>query len=378
MLNTILKSVGPGCPKVLPNWDKAVMMISLRTELMKTRFLGTGFFYSNGMNMLKHILMAVVDYDMMELKSDFQRYVMKVDPVVPSFRVMYDPISSSRVSKNLFTTNPNTLELIMNVSMETPLTDLPMDQSWEHWKDLCPIHVIYHDSRELVSNIYRFSIDFKYDNPNCIIYSIDLNVIIMMYAKYLDFCKSTGLVGTVEDFLQNHIVIKWFDDLRRIWLTNILKDIVKEDFDPERYSSDEFVAPKTVLKTLAVDLRRLLEDAKHKNVSIGDFCRTKWFGEYSLKYWLDELNKNIRVPSLRQYKWVEFIATLPYAGMILDTMLKMGRQETNLLTRSLLFDLHQYRNQNICSNIHNLQYRQICQNELDRLINNVTNINRSV
>ena len=123
---------------------------------------------------------------------------------------------------------------------------------------------------------------------------------------------------------------------------------------------------------------RLLEDAKHKNVSIGDFCRTNWFGDFSLKYWLDELNMNIRVPSLRQYKWVEFISTLPYASLILDTMLTIGRQDTNLLLRSLLFDLHQYKNQNICSNILNLKYRQICQCELDRLINSVTNTNRSV
>lgn len=376
MLNTILKSVGSGCPRVLPNWEKAVMTITLRTEIMKTRFLGTGFVYTNGMNMLKQILMTVVDYDMLELSSDFQRYVEKVDPIVPSFRVMYDPVHNARMSKNLFTYDQNIPEIIMNVSMEKPLSDLPMDKPWDYWKDLCPIRIIYHDSRELVSNIYRFAVDFQHDKPHCVIYSIDLNMLIMMYAKYLDYSKSVGLLGTVEDFLQSHVIIKWFDDLRRIWLTNILKDIVSDNFEYEKFKADQFVAPNTMLKTLASDMYRFMDDARHKAISIGDFCKTKWFGDYSLQYWLDELDLNIRVPSLRQYKWVEFIGTFPYASLVMDTILTIGRQDTNLLIRNLLFDLHQYRNQNICSSIMNPDYRKMCQTELDRLIKRVTDTDR--
>lgn len=373
MLNTILKSVNAGCPKVLPNWDKTVMTISLRTEIMKTRFLGTGFLYNNGMNMLKHILSTIVNQDMMNMSSDFSRYVERVDPMVPSFRGLYDPVYNARQSKNLFTMSPNIPELIMNVSMDKPLSSLPMDKPWEYWKDLCPIHVIYHDSRELVSNIYRFAIDFQHLAPTCIIYSIDLSMLSMMYAKYLDYSKSVGIVGTIEDFLQAHVVIKWFDDLRRIWLTNILKDVVANDFEPERYATDGFVAPKAMLLTLASDMHRFMDDAKRKAMSIGDFCKTKWFGDYSLKYWLDELDMNIRVPSLRQYTWLEFVATLPYAKLVLDTILAIGRQDTNLLTRSLLFDLHQYKNQNICSNILNADYRKVCESELDAMITKITN-----
>lgn len=373
MLNTILKSVNAGCPKVLPNWDKTVMTISLRTEIMKTRFLSTGFLYNNGMNMLKHILSTIVNQDMMNMSSDFSRYVERVDPMIPSFRGLYDPVYNARQSKNLFTMSPNIPELIMNVSMDKPLSSLPMDKPWEYWKDLCPIHVIYHNSRELVSNIYRFAIDFQHLAPTCIIYSIDLSMLSMMYAKYLDYSKSVGIVGTIEDFLQAHVVIKWFDDLRRIWLTNILKDVVANDFEPERYATDGFVAPKAMLITLASDMRRFMDDAKRKAMSIGDFCKTKWFGDYSLKYWLDELDMNIRVPSLRQYTWLEFVATLPYAKLVLDTILAIGRQDTNLLTRSLLFDLHQYKNQNICSNILNSDYRKVCESELDAMITKITN-----
>ena len=374
MLNTILKSVGAGCPRVLPNWDKAVMTITLRTEIMKTRFLGTGFMYTNGMSMLKHILSTAVDYDMMNMSSDFSRYVEKVDPVVASFRTMFDPVYNARQSKNLFTTSSNVTEIIVNSSMEKPLMSLPMDRPWNDWKDLCPIHVLYHDSKELVSNIYRFSLDFKYELPKCVIYNIDLSMLIMMYAKYLDYTKSVGLTGTIEDFLQAHVVIKWFDDLRRIWLTNILIDIVSNKFDTDKYSSDEFVAPNTMLKTIKVDLDRLMNDAKKKSISIGDFCKTKWFGDYSLQYWLDELNMNIKVPSLRQYKWVEFISTLPYAKLILNTIELIGRQDTNLLHRNLLFELHQYKNQNICSNILNPEYRKKCEKELDDMLVRVTNI----
>ena len=368
MLDTILKCIGPGTPKILPNWDKAVVTISLRTEIMKTRFLGTGFVYNNGMNMLKHILSVAVNQDMLDMRSDYERYVARVDPIVDSFRGMYDPVYNARQMKNLFTLDPTIPEFIMNVSMEKPLTSLPMDKPWEYWKELTPVHVIYHDSKELVSEIYRFAVQFKYQRPSCVIYSIDLPMLIMMYAKYLDYTRSVGIESSVEEFLQDHIVVKWFDDLRRIWLTHILQDVASSQFDYKTYRTDEFVVQRSILKTIAEDLYRFLEDAKRKAIGIGDFCRTKWFGETSLYYWLEEMKLNIQLPSLRQYKWLEFITTLPYASLLLNMMYTINRQDVNYLQRNLVYELHMYQNQNICSNILNSDYREVCKKTLNDVI----------
>ena len=373
MLKSTLKAIGSGSPRVLPNWDKYVMMIKLRSQIMYTRYLQTGFLYNPSTSLLIHILSSAVTPMVLNCKSDYRRYVEFIDPITPVYRGMFDPAYKTLQNKNVFTVN-NVAEIILNVSMDKPLTSLPMDKPWEEWKDLAPVHVIYHDARELITDLYKFRLEFKHHEPSCVFYSIDLVMLIFKYIKFIEYGKQTGFEATPEMFLQHHVFNHWFEDLQRIWLFQILQDVVKDGFDYTNFKSNELVAPNIALKTISSDMYHLLDACRKKSIGIGDICATKWFGEYSLKYWLDELNTNLQLPQLRQYKWMEFTSTLPYASFVLDTMCTIGRKDLVLLIRNLMFDLHQYKNQNICSNIYNSYYRSMVTTELERIENRVTDM----
>jgi hypothetical protein len=163
--------------------------------------------------------------------------------------------------------------------------------------------------------------------------------------------NETGKTPTAEDYIQRFVCIHWFDDLRRIWLFNILQDVILGDFNINNFVADELVAPKTLLESVISDIYRLAADMRKKAIGIGDFCATKWFGDTSLMYWLNELQFNLQLPSLRQYTWLEFLCTFPYAMFIINLMVNIKRQDISMLGKNLLFELQQMQNQNITINI---------------------------
>lgn len=368
MLDTVLKVIPSGNPRAITNWDRYVMTIKLRTEIMKTRFLGAGFVYNNGTSMLSQILRTVITPTVLACKSDYKRYVEYLDPSVTTFRAMFDPVYTTRQVKNIFTENPKICEYILNVSMEKPLTDLPMDKPFKDWEDLFPVRVIYHDARELVTDLFRYQLNFKGTPPTHIIYSVDLVLLMFKYIKYVEYMESIGKAATVEDYLQRYVYINWFDDLRRIWLFNIIQDVVGNQYDTTKYIADELVSPKSAIDNVIPDIYRLINDARHKAMSISDFCATKWFGDISLRNWLHEMQYNLQLPNLRQYKYLEFLSSFSYAMFLIKLIVNIGRQDVNMLSRDLLFELHQYQNQNITMNIFVPELRRYIQQQLNETV----------
>lgn len=365
MLDTVLKSISVGNPRAITNWDRYVMTLMLRTEIMRTRFLGAGFVYNNGTSMLAQMIRTVITPTVLACKSDFKRYVEYLDPSVTTLRAMFDPVSNTRLVKNVFTEDPKISEYILNVSMEKPLTDLPLDKPLNYWEDLSPVRVIYHDARELVTELFRFQIPFKGTKPTHVIYSVDIVLLLFKYIKYHEHMKSIGKEPTVEDYLQRYVYAQWFDDLRRIWLFNILQDVVMKEYKTTKYTADELCAPKQMLDSVVLDIYRLIDDAHHKAISVNDFCSTRWFGNYSLYGWLKELQVNLQLPKLRQYKYLEFLSSFQYARFMVHLIIMIGRQDVSLLNRNLIFQLHQYQNQNITMNIFSPQLRATIKQMLD-------------
>jgi hypothetical protein len=180
--------------------------------------------------------------------------------------------------------------------------------------------------------------------------------------------QSLGQEPTVEDYLQRYVYQHLFDDLRRIWLFNILQDVVSKKFGTVKYTPNEMCAPSQLLNDVVHDIYRLIDDAHHKAISIADFCATRWFGDMSLYGWLKELQLNLQLPKLRQYKYLEFLSTFPYAKFLIDTIIMIGRQDVSMLSKNLIYELHQYQNQNITMNVFNPELRAKIQELLSTTI----------
>lgn len=366
MLNIILKYAS-GQPQTINEWMRYVSTIELRTSIYKTRFLMGPFVYSPFVNLCKQILHDVSVADLLKSKSDYTKY-QQIYYLLGSYRGMFDPVYNVKSSGGLFTKGP-TADYVLNVTRTSPMQSLPLDRPWDHWKELQPTHIIYHDSMELVTDLSSFSVEFKKHPASWMTCSIDLILLIFKYLKFVEYGLSTGVTTDIETYLQRYVVPGWFDDLRNIWLFNILNAMMFDHFHREDVYTDGTIAPLSGLLGVAPDIHRIQAEAQQKTMSFGEVLATEWFGNTrSLRSWIKEIHTDLSVPELRQYAHLRFLEEFPYATFVIRLNNLIRSRESTKVNRELYQLLKRYNDSNVYANLPQQQLRDKMSDEVCRLL----------
>lgn len=366
MLNIILKYAS-GQPQTINEWMRYVSTIELRTSIYKTRFLMGPFVYSPFVNLCKQILHDVSVADLLKSKSDYTKY-QQIYYLLGSYRGMFDPVYNVKSSGGLFTKGP-TADYVLNVTRTSPMQSLPLDRSWDHWKELQPTHIIYHDSMELVTDLSSFSVEFKKYPASWMTCSIDLILLIFKYLKFVEYGLSTGVTTDIETYLQRYVVPGWFDDLRNIWLFNILNAMMFDHFHREDVYTDGTIAPLSGLLGVAPDIHRIQAEAQQKTMLFGEVLVTEWFGNTrSLRSWIKEIHTDLSVPELRQYAHLRFLEEFPYAAFVIRLNNLIRSRESTKVNRELYQLLKRYNDSNVYANLPQQQLRDKMSDEVCRLL----------
>lgn len=349
MFNIILK-YATGQPQTITEWMRYVNTVELRTSIYKTRFLMGPFSYSPFVNLCKSILHDVPLDDLLKSKSDFARY-QQIYYLTGSYRGMFDPVYMSREYGQIFTRG-KTPDYVLNVTRSTPMQSMPLDRSWRYWEECHPVRIIHHDSLELVTDLSTFSIEFKKRPATCLICAIDMILLIFKYLKFVEYAEETNDDDTIETFLQRYIVPSWFDDLRNIWLFNVLNEMMFGNYNPSNIVTDETIAPLSGLTGALPDVHRIQAEAQQKNLLFGEVLATEWFGpNKSLKSWIREIRESLSVPELRQYAYLQFMEEFPYASFVIRLNNLIRSRESEKVNRELYQLLKRYNDSNIYANI---------------------------
>ena len=373
MLDTLLKCASSGIGRQILNWTRFVNTVNLKTEIFRSRFIRSGFVYTNGTNLLIHILNGINIEEYKLIDSDIKRYT-KLELYSDMIRNKFDPVYSQRSLSGYFVENREVPEYILNCQIESPLLNLPINKGWELWQSYVPMRIIWHDSRELNLELWRYKIPFNYLRPTRMFYSLDIPLLLMRYIKYCEYCTDHGIPATPEDYIQNHVVYFWFDDLLRIWFTRIIMEMIEFKWDPHNYRSQEIITPVSALVPIYPEIRQIAMAASRKAISVGDIFATMWFGDSNLHDWLVTMKTMITMPPFNQYLALEFVATLPYYRFILDVMKLIGRRDIETPARTILYDLRMYQQRNISSALYDGNLKTLVNKELAELIKTAKNI----
>ena len=366
MFNIILKYAS-GQPQTISEWLRYVSTIELRTSIYKTRFLMGPFVYSPFINLCKQILHDVSIADLLKSKSDYTRY-QQIYYLLGSYRGMFDPVYNVKSSGGLFTKGPTT-DYVLNVTRTSPMQSLPLDRSWDHWKELQPTPIIYHDSMELVTDLSSFSVEFKKHPASWMICSIDLLLLIFKYLKFVEYGLSTGVTTDVETYLQRYVVPGWFDDLRNIWLFNVLDAMMFDRFNRADVYTDGTIAPLSGLLGVAPDIHRIQAEAQQKTMLFGEVLATEWFGNArSLLSWIKEIHTDLSVPELRQYAHLRFLEEFPYTAFVIRLNNLIRSRESTKVNRELYQLLKRYNDSNVYANLPQQQLRDKMSDEVCHLL----------
>lgn len=372
MLDTLIKCASSGIGRQVLNWTRFVNLVNLRTEIFRSRFIRAPFVYTNGTNLLIHLLNGV---NLAEYKnlSDIERY-LKLENYAMRVRNKFDPVYAQHSLFGHFVEHRDVPEYILNCTYDSPLLNLPMGKEWDYWQQYRPMLILWHDSNELNLELWRYKIPFPTLKPTHVFYSLNVPLLIMRYIKYTEYCEEHGVVPTPEEYLHDHVIYFWFDDLLRIWYTHILMDMIEFKWEPENYKSQEIVIPVSALVPIYPEIRQISMAAAKKAISVGDVFATRWFGEATLSDWLSSLKTNVVLPPFNQYLSLEFITNLPYYRFILDVMKLIGRRDIETPARTILYDLRMYQQRNISTALYDQNLKNKINKELALLIKEAKNI----
>lgn len=369
MLNEVMQVVKPGViVRPMVDWIRFVTLIKLRTEHLKTLFIKGAPHYSRCINTFTHILNRLDIDELMLVKDDYTKYALYIDKICNSHKFLFDPVYMSGRGKNIFTINENIPEFILNVTMERPLSSLPMNEGWDKWERTIPVRLLYHDSTELVTDMTKFGVMFKKIPATHCIYSIDLSVLLFKYFKYAEYQIQRGEKYTITKFIHYHIIPSWFEDSRRIWLFNIVSKMLTNVHGEMNIETDSYITIESMLPTIKSDITKIYNDMQKNTLSVGDILKFNWFGDGQDIYtWLQQLRDTTILPNLRQYKYLDFLSTLPYIKFIMRLASLIHRPDVIMLNRKLFFILDRYMNQRLWMNINNSQFRNVVEKEVTSL-----------
>lgn len=367
MIATILK-YATGQPQTITEWMRFVNIVELRTSIYKTRFLLGPFYYSPFVNLVKQVLHDIEWSNLLKYKSDYTLY-QQIYYLTGTFRGMIDPIYLSREFGRIFTTS-GVPDYTMNVTSDTPMAFMPLDEPWSAWEQCHPVRIIHHDSLELVTDLNKFSIEFKGKTPSRLVCSIDLTMLIFKYLKFMQYSQETDDDDSIEAYIQKHIVSHWFTDLRNIWLFNTLNELMfSSRFEPSKFTADNTIAPMSALSGAISDIYKIQSEVQQKNVLYGEVLATEWFGmRHSLKEWLTTIRNQLQVPNLRQYTYLKFLEEIPYASFVIRLNNMIGSRASANVNRELYQLLKRYHDTNVYASIVHSELKEKLMYEVGQLL----------
>jgi hypothetical protein len=280
---------------------------------------------------------------------------------------MIDPVYLTREFGRIFTSG-GTPDYTLNVTSASPMRSMPLDKPWKDWENYHPVHIVHHDALELVTDLNKFSVEFKGKQPTRLVASMDIVMLIFKYLKYMEMCRETDDDDSIEAYLQRHIVPSWFADLRRIWLFNVLNEMMFSDrFDPMQCTSDPVISPVSSLNSVLPDITRIQSEIR--NLQYGEILATDWFGMgWSLRDWMLMMRDNLQVPELRQYTYLKFLEEIPYASFVikLNNMIRSRKSEN--LNKELYQLLKRYHDSNIYAGITHSTLKESVRYEVSQLL----------
>ena len=354
----------------IPDWSRYVATLELRTSIYQTRFLQGPFFYSPFCNMVKQILMDIPWGDIDKCTSDYARYKI-ITEAEGSCRALVDPIYMSRDTPNIFTYG-KTPDFVLRVSSKYPMSTLPLNAPWKIIdQDVQPVRILYHNALELVTDLQRFSVRFKGPAATYLVCSVDLIALMFKYVRYRIHCAEVNDDSSVEAFLQSHIVPVWFEDLRRIWLFNILSTMLFEEFDITKCTMDQTISPNNLLLGVQSDVQRIKSQLQHQVLALGNILATEWFDAHSIKDWLSVLEMDMQVPTLQQYTYLRFISDYPYIKFAVKVNNLCNHPTSATCNRELFQLLQKYITGNVFASFKNSAMRNALELEVSKLCSEI-------
>lgn len=329
MISRILEVIPDGNMKYPLRYRRMLRLMHSRLDYLRFKFLSGGVVRTKGVNMLRTLLLNADLNEIDAYPDDASRYVNYIKFYKDQYDQMFDPVVSGAFKTNYFVKSVGAYaaipEIILNVDVKDPVTDLPFGQEFDRWQEMRGIKIVYHDSLEIVEDMRSMIAVFKNDTPTFVCIALDVATLLFKYYKYWKNCQINGIKCDVDEFLKRYEYAHFFEDIFECWTMNVLKaDLGNYEAPIEAKAKavtvPQRVATDNVLLELFSGLDEYIDLVKNNNIKIGDFFATPWMVDGTYLDRIHLLQKTCVFSPRRNYRWCEGLLWLPYVELIARLM----------------------------------------------------------
>lgn len=325
MLDNLLSIIPKGNVRHPIAWNRLTDTLKIRMTVARNKFLAAATTRTPLVEMLRWMCLNFDIKAVDNNPNDISRLTNTIQNYQIEFRNAFDPIWTRSLARNkLFKSSTNTqpIEIFINSSVSN-FADYPLDNNWVEWQAERAIRIIYFNSTELPIEMLTGKFVFNTKSPSFAVISLNVQTLLMKWYKYIKFCETEKDEPNFLDFLKLSEFNNLFDDILEVWTTNlILTCLVNPQISADVIASEMvvpgFITTGGILRNGIQGLQEILKLISSRNLKLQDFLDTKWYdNDISVRDKITEIERNVIVPDLRQYNWIEILKTLPYLRMMI-------------------------------------------------------------
>lgn len=328
MLHTLLNYLPVTYGRHLSHWDRAIMQLWLRQDLLTKRYLATDLPLTKGIRSLIKLLHKVNLNQYLAISSDTDRCLLFEETATSLLETHALPKRAVHCSQGVW--SHSVPEFRCYIDPQSPFQQLPLDKPFGYWRKLQPVHWHWWTSTELASNWNTGKLSI---NPaEVAIMTIDRLMLTMMYVKYAERCQLQELPVSAYGFVKHYLLSTFYEDSKRIWLLNLLWQLSKHE-------QPDLVLPTNlgIDKDLNNRLRKLQGQFKPgtTGTALLRLCNTD-FGQGSLRSLCQQVLEQRLPLDVPGYDHLRFLIEYPYLRLVLSCLQLGQLPRQQALLRQLL------------------------------------------
>ncbi|MBR2124274.1 MAG: hypothetical protein IJ934_03730 [Acetobacter sp.] len=211
----------PMPPKIYPRLGAYLRFLEREVFSTLERYKNSSPLEHSGMMMLEYVLTMLPIEDMRKERDQSRRYRTFIEPALNTLGRSFDSIQNHATKAVSFLDSCySAKEYMVSVTCEKPLTQMPIGKGWQAWKEMRPFRLVVCTSHELSFQTYQDKIKFGEDQPDLMVYTLNVPMLAMMYTEYLNALGSIP-PDALPCFLHRYVV---FPSLLRdnvtLWVRN--------------------------------------------------------------------------------------------------------------------------------------------------------------
>ena len=339
MLTTLYPLLNARNPKFINNWKRCINENKMIFDYNMNRYKEVPFTLNEITKRLKAIALYIDINYTNTLNGDIDIYLSYIEPL--RFKIeSYIRSTFPNGTNGPWVRNNGVYECIIPIQTVRPLEQLPIDLDYDYWKDIKPVRIISHDSKECVYNVTNV-LKFDVFKPSVFIFSLDIDIFILKYLKWTKTIKNPNDIAIyIDSYIYNDVFLPLMNDLFNIWIFNIVDEcasaVDKTDVNNIIQFQSYKIKPPSTLTGLQ-HLYDFFQDARNSNIQFEDVLATNLFDGKNIVELIEFSIKNIRTYNMFQYNHHELLLEMRLIHLLFK-LRKLDKNEFGKKPMDVVFD----------------------------------------